>query len=111
MTDSRAKGDRAEREVVKLLTEQSGFHVSRARTPGEAADCGDILGVPETVVEVKWRASVADSIRIGIPQALAAAERTGQPWATVWVRLPRGGYVVAMTPEHWLAMHREATTT
>lgn len=110
MIDSRAKGAQAERDVVNLIRDLSGHHVVRTRTPGTAADCGDVANLPQTVVEVKAHANIARSISEGIPQARAASERTGQPWPTVWVRRPGGRFVVVMEPDVFLALHREATS-
>ncbi len=106
---SRRKGASAEVEVAHLIADLSGYHCLRTRTPGAAADVGDIAGLPNTVVEVKNRASIAEAIAEGLPQAQAASERTGWRWPTVWVRRPGGRYVVCMTPETFLALHREAT--
>ena len=57
---SKAKGDRAERELVAWLQQRgfSGAHRSRA---GWSADVGDVLGVPDLTVEVKS----AKTMRLG----------------------------------------------
>jgi len=107
--NSRAKGARAEVEAVKLIHDLTGYPTRRLRGPGANADAGDIGGVPGCVVEVKDRVNVGESISIGIPQARAAAQRTGTPWPTVWVRLRGGRWVVVMEPDAWAAMHRAAT--
>lgn len=110
MTNSRDKGDRGEREVVKLIHDLSGHPAHRLRTPGHQADMGDIGGVPNTVVEVKWWTDPIAAIRQALPQAQRASERSGDDWPTAWVRLHGGKWVVVMEPETFFALHREATS-
>lgn len=107
--NSRAKGARAEVELVKLIGDLSGFHMARTRTPGQAADIGDLSGLPGCVVEAKNMASIAAAVNEALPQARAAAERLGVPYPTAWIRRPRGRWFVALDPDIFLALLREAT--
>ena len=105
--NSREKGARAERELVKLIGDLSGYHVARTRTPGQAADIGDLSGLPQVVIESKDWANNGAAVRAALPQARAAAERIGVPYPTAWIRMVGGFWFVAMEPEIFLAMHRE----
>jgi len=106
--NSREKGARAEREAVKLITDLSGYRMSRTRTPGQAADIGDLSGLPHAVVEVKDWANNGAAVRAALPQARAAAERLGVPYPTAWIRMVGGFWFVAMEPAVFLELHREA---
>lgn len=52
MNPPRAKGTRAESAVKRWLCDELGINVDRSPLRGNK-DCGDILGLPDTVVEVK----------------------------------------------------------
>lgn len=106
--NSREKGARAERELAKLITDLSGYHMSRTRTPGQAADIGDLVGLPGCVVEAKHWANHGAAVRAALPQAREAAERLGVPYPTAWIRMVGGFWFVAMEPDVFLSLHREA---
>ena len=46
------KGDRAEREACALLTEFTPYEVERRFGAGQDKDKGDLVGIPNTVVQV-----------------------------------------------------------
>lgn len=52
MNPPRQKGTRAESAVKRWLCDELGISVDRSPLRGNK-DCGDILGLPDTVVEVK----------------------------------------------------------
>ena len=52
MNSNKIKGDRAEREACALLTEFTGFEVERRFGAGQDKDKGDLVGIPDTVIQV-----------------------------------------------------------
>ena len=46
------KGDRAEREACALLTEFTPYEVERRFGAGQDKDKGDLIGIPNTIVQV-----------------------------------------------------------
>jgi len=46
------KGDAAEREAAKVLTEALGYECTRTMSAGIPGDIGDIYGIPDTVCQV-----------------------------------------------------------
>ena len=107
---SKRRGDRAELEVARLISDHLGITVKRRLGAGRKEDEGDMWGIPDCVVEVKSYSSVGD----GVNAALADLERerlnAGVPFAAGFVRRRGGTYAVVMTPEHFAALYREATT-
>lgn len=101
----RAKGDRAEREVVTFLRDQLGEHIVRARLEG-ANDHGDVVGLPSCVVQVKNYADLSRAMREGLEGAAAQKENAGALWGAAFVRRPRGLYVVCMDAHDWVSMYR-----
>ena len=48
----RDRGIRAEREACALLTELTGFTVMRMANQGIRQDIGDLIGLPDTTIQV-----------------------------------------------------------
>lgn len=105
---SKRKGDAAELEVQGILRDLLGVPARRALGAGRKDDVGDIHGVPNTCIQVVNRKDVARAIREKLPEAERQRECAGVPFAATFVRLPGGRYVVALTPEQWGQMWREA---
>ena len=50
------KGDKAEREACALLTEFTGYEVERRFGAGMENDKGDLVGIPDTVIQIaNWK--------------------------------------------------------
>ena len=50
------KGDAAEREIAALLTKFTGYEVERRFGAGQDKDKGDLVGIPDTVLQVaNWK--------------------------------------------------------
>jgi len=50
------KGDKAEREACLLLTEFTGYEVERRFGAGMENDKGDLVGIPDTVIQIaNWK--------------------------------------------------------
>jgi len=52
MNKAKEKGDRAEREACMYLSKATGFDVERRFGAGQEKDKGDLVGIPNTVVQV-----------------------------------------------------------
>ena len=105
----KAKGDRAEREVAALLTDLLGVPARRKLGAGRADDMGDIDGVPDTCIQVAAYRDLARALREKVPACPVQQERMGASFGACFLRRPGGRYVVAMTPEQFAALWREAT--
>ena len=51
MNSNKIKGDKAEREACALLTEFTGYEVERRFGAGMQNDKGDLVGIPDTVIQ------------------------------------------------------------
>ena len=105
---NRDKGLRAEREAATIISDLTGWEVRRITSPGSQFDTGDLFGVPFTVVQV---AAYADPMRAVREKPLGAEEqrkRAKVPFACSFIKLPRAGWRVVLTPEQWATYAREA---
>lgn len=97
------KGDFAELELAKLLSELLGVPVRRRLGAGRLDDTGDIDGVDNHVIEVK---SYAD-VTAGIRSALGGLERkkiaANVDHAVGLIRRPGGEWVCVMPIAQWVA--------
>lgn len=106
---AKAKGDRAELEVQALLRDLLGVPARRMLGAGRADDVGDISGVPDTCIQVANYRDIARAIREKVDACPAQQERMGARFGACFIRRPGGRYVVAMTPEQFATLWREAT--
>lgn len=109
---AKRKGDAAERQCAIVIQDLLGFPARRKLGAGRADDCGDIDGVPDTVVQVASRPS--DTLRAVREKPIAAEVQranAGAAFACTWVRLVGGVWRVVLTPEQWAALVREALPT
>lgn len=108
MNPSKAKGDRAERDVQGMLREHLGVPARRALGAGRLDDVGDIHGVPQTVIQVAdWR-DVARAFKLKPLEAERQREQADVPFAATFLKLFGGEWRVVMTPEQFYALWREA---
>ena len=103
----KAKGDRAELEAAKMLSDLTGYHCRRqlgaGRTNAAGGDTGDIDGIPGHAIQVaSWKDTAAAAIQkpIGAQQQ---AENALMPYAATLVRFKGGKWRVVLTPEQWNA--------
>lgn len=93
---SKAKGDMAELEVAKLLSDLTGWEVKRKLGAGRHEDTGDLHGIPDCTIQVKNRPNgLLESISRGLPQlriqqanagsrfGFLLARRKGAKWIAV----------------------------
>lgn len=107
---AKAKGDRAELEVQELLRDLLGVPARRALGAGRADDMGDITGVPDTCIQVANYTDIGRAIREKVDECPAQQERAGATFGACFIRRRGGRYLVAMTPDQFAALWREATS-
>lgn len=101
----KTKGDRAELEAAALISNLTGHHARRKLGAGRTDDTGDIDGIPDTSIQV---AAWADALRACWEKPIGAEEQranAGTGYAATFVKLPRRGWRVVLTPEQWAAYH------
>ena len=100
---AKRKGDRAEREAAELASGLTGFAVRRMLGAGRRDDVGDLLGVPDHVVQVVDYADVAKAVRHKPVAAEQQRANAGAGYAATLVRLRGGEWRVVLTPQQWAA--------
>lgn len=95
------KGDRAEREVAKLLTQLLRRPVRRKLGAGRQDDTGDLDGIQDWTVQVKNRRDIARAIREGINQLDEQQRNNNTPHATLLIRTPGGVWLSVQRIEQW----------
>ena len=109
MTNSaKVKGDRAEREVERLLPELVGVAVRRALGAGRRDDRGDIFGLPDTALQVAAWADLDRAVREKLPELELQMSHAGARFGALFCRRRGGHFVVIMTPEMWAEYWKEA---
>ncbi len=102
------RGDAAELEAARLLTDLLGCPVRRKLGAGRADDVGDLDGIPDTVVQV---ASWSDVRAAAVAKPRGAEQQrqnAGARHAATMVRFRGGTWRVILTPEQWAALIQSA---
>lgn len=106
---SKAKGDRAELEAARILSDLLGYPVRRKLGAGRADDTGDLDGLPDTTIQVCSRAT--DVVAVGVVrkpvEAEAQARNAGTTFAATMIRVRGGIWRVVLTPEQFATLWRE----
>lgn len=106
---SKRKGDGAEREIAKILAELTGWPVKRRGECGAPKDIGDLVGVPDTCMEVKYRPDdVARSTREGLQQLRVEQNNAGCIFGVLFVRRRGGHWMAVMDLDQWATVMRAA---
>jgi hypothetical protein len=111
MHPSRRKGASAEREVAGLLTDLLGHKVVRRYNLGTHEDIGDLVGLPDTCLQVAAWSDLDRAVREKLPELEQQQARSGSTFAAMFCRRRGGRYVVCMTPEQFACLLREALNT
>lgn len=106
---AKRKGDAAEREAAKLLSDLLGVPAERKLGAGRKEDTGDIYGVPDTVIQVANYRDITLALRRKLDDCPIQQERAGATFGAAMIRRPGGRWFVAMTPEQFATLWREAT--
>lgn len=104
MNPQRDRGIRAEREACKLLTEHLGMTVRRRANEGIREDIGDLVGVPDTTVQVTAirddTISITKRVAAKLEDVAKQQATHGMTHAAVLLRID-GGEWRAIVPESW----------
>lgn len=103
----KAKGDRAELEVARLLHDELGLPVRRKLGAGRADDAGDLDGLPMICAQVKNFANTTRAINDALNDLPEQTSNAGATWGVGFIRRPGGRWVVVMDIPTWCSMYRE----
>jgi hypothetical protein len=106
---AKRKGDAAELEIARLLTEHLGGTIRRRLGAGRRDDTGDLDGLTDTTVQVKNYADITRAIREGLDSSTTQQANAGTPFGVCFIRRPGGRWFAALTIEQFCALYREAT--
>jgi hypothetical protein len=95
------KGDAAELEAARLLSEALGLPVRRKLGAGRADDTGDLDGVPGHVVQVASWADTAAAARVKPTEAEKQRRNAAADHAATLIRFRGGTWRVVLTLEQW----------
>jgi Holliday junction resolvase len=110
MTNSaKTKGDSAEREAAKLLSELTGWNVRRKLGAGRADDTGDLEGVPQATIQVKSYRDQTRAVRETLDELPEQQANAGTTFAAGLIRRPGGRWFAVLTLEQLATLLREAT--
>ncbi|HEY3713872.1 MAG TPA: hypothetical protein VGL39_05030 [Jatrophihabitantaceae bacterium] len=104
---AKRKGDRAELEIARLISDELGIAVRRKLGAGRTDDTGDLDGIPNTTAQV---ANWADALRAIREKPLAAEVQRGNAgdlFAVSFIRTRGGIWRAVMTVEQWATYARE----
>jgi hypothetical protein len=108
MHPSKAKGNRAELQVQAMLRDNLGVPARRALGAGRLDDIGDVVGVPDTVIQVADRRDLQRTIKLKPLEAERQRQNAKAQFAATFIKLFGGEWRVVMTPEQFFALWREA---
>ena len=105
---AKAKGDRAELEIARIIADLTGFPARRKLGAGRKDDTGDIDGVPDTTVQVKSYADVGRAVREVLADVAIQQANAASLFGVGFVRRPGGRWMVVMPVECWAVYARES---
>ena len=105
---AKAKGDRAELEVARMIADLTGWPVRRKLGAGRADDAGDLDGIPDCTAQVKNFADITRAIREAVDDLPTQRANAGTTHAVAFVRRPGGRWVAVMDVPTWCTWAREA---
>jgi hypothetical protein len=101
------KGDAAERELAKQLSDLLGFTVRRKLGAGRADDMGDLDGLPDTTAQVKNYADVLRAINQGLKDLETQQSNAASTHGVLFIRRRGGQWIAVMTVDQWATTFRE----
>lgn len=96
---NKVKGDRAEREAATLLSTLLNRTIRRKLGAGRQDDTGDLDGLPNWTIQVKYRRDIARTIREGMPQLEQQRINNQTDNSALMLRQHGGGWIVVLTAE------------
>lgn len=101
MNPQKNKGDKAEREAAELLTKITGYQVERRFGAGQEKDKGDLVGIPNTVVQVANYKDTSRACLIKPREVEEQRKNAGAKYAMTMVRWRGGNWRVVLTVEQY----------
>ena len=101
MNKHKNKGDKAEREAAELLTEVTGYQVERRFGAGQEKDKGDLVGIPNCVVQVANYKDTSTACLVKPREAEEQRKNAGVDHAMTMVRWRGGNWRVVLTVEQY----------
>ena len=95
------KGDKAEHEAARLLSEVTGFSCQRNLSAGIPGDVGDIYGIPNCVVQVADYKDKNRACLVKPREVETQRENAGVDFVATMVRFRGGNWRVVLTPEQF----------
>lgn len=106
-----AKGAKAEREFARIISDELGYEVKRRRNLGTHEDIGDLIGLPNTTLQICSRDTNVVSVGV-VNKPLEVdqqARNAGTTFAATGLRIRGGIWRVVLTVPQWATLWREAT--
>lgn len=104
MTNSaKRKGDAAELEIAKILSEQLGVDCKRLLGAGRAEDVGDLHGLDDWTAQVAWWPSrgVLRAFREKPVECEQQQSNAGTSFGVSFIRMTGGVWRATQTIEQW----------
>ena len=102
------KGDKAEHEAARLLTDVTGFKCQRNLSAGIPGDVGDIYGIPNTVIQVCDWQDKNKACLVKPREVETQRENAGVDFVATMVRFRGGNWRVVLTPEQFNTLLQSA---
>ena len=110
-SSSKAKGDKAEREIAAILSDQLGIDCKRLLGAGRKEDVGDLHGLGP------WVGQVADwpkkgpllAVRVKPVECEQQQINAGATFGVSFIRLRGGVWRAVQTIDQWSTVWRETT--
>ena len=106
---NKRKGDRAELQLAKMLTELLNTPIRRMLGAGRADDIGDLDGMPTTAIQVKHWRDITAAIREGITQLQEQQRNKQAPDGVLFIKHNKHGWLAVTTLEQWTRAENERT--
>lgn len=103
---AKRKGDAAELEAARLISQLLGVDARRALGAGRADDVGDIDGVDGWAIQIANWKDTARAALVKPPEAQQQADNASAPHAATFVRFRGGTWRIVLTPEQWASLAR-----
>lgn len=104
---SKRKGDKAELELARLLSDRLGINIRRKLGAGRIDDEGDLEGLSDWTIEAKNYANIADGINEGLKDLEREQANAGTIYGVCFVRRRGGRWIAVMDLDQIATVMRE----
>lgn len=105
-SSSHEKGARAEREVVEIF-DCGGFNQAQRSRSGAAQDRGDLAGVDNLTIEVKYYTDVTRALREGLAELVVEKENNKTRWGVLCIKRKYRGWYAVMPLDEFVDMYAQ----